>query len=67
MEGKLTWQKTLSESETNKIFKVMLDTNDIFIVVDKTKTNMPNGLPNPAELTTQNFNQVKRSIAILIL
>jgi len=40
MEGKLTYQKTLSADETEKIFKVMTNFNDIFIAVDRTKTHL---------------------------
>ena len=37
MEGKLTYQKTLGIAETEKIFKAMIETNDIFIIVNKKK------------------------------
>ena len=35
MEGKLTYQKTLPAQEADKIFKVMTNTNDMFIVVNR--------------------------------
>jgi hypothetical protein len=35
MEGKLTHVKTLLRDETEKIFRMMLETNDIFISVEK--------------------------------
>jgi hypothetical protein len=49
MEGKLTYWKTLSESETEDIFSVMLDTNDQFIIVSNGQTHLPNGLPSKSE------------------
>ena len=38
MEGKLTFQKNLGTAETEKIFKVITEINDIFIAVNKGKT-----------------------------
>lgn len=35
MEGKLAYQSTLSAAETEKIFRVLVDTNDMFISVNK--------------------------------
>lgn len=64
MEGKLTYWKTLNESETEGIFSVMLDTNDQFIIVDQTRTNLPNGLPSKSEQITKHFEQVRRSIVV---
>lgn len=35
MEGKLNYQKTLIPAETAKIFSLFIETNDIFIFVEK--------------------------------
>ena len=53
MEGKLTYQKTLSPVETEKIFKVMTDTHDIYISVEK-KQNA-----NKSELTSSTLIYAK--------
>lgn len=35
MEGKLSHLKTLSQGETERVFRIMIETNDLFISVDK--------------------------------
>ena len=35
MEGKLTYQRTLSKAETDRVFKLLKDKRDAFITVDR--------------------------------
>jgi hypothetical protein len=41
MEGKVTYQRTLSKTETEKIYKAMIEWNDQFIGVGKKVGQIP--------------------------
>ena len=54
MEGKLTYQKTLSKEESDRVFQVMTSTNDMFIVVNRNaKLDLPPA--NQEQRTTSKF------------
>jgi hypothetical protein len=54
MEGKLTYQNTLSQQETDRIFSVMTNTNDMFIVVNRI-SKLVTPIVTEAQRTTSNF------------
>lgn len=67
MEGKSTYQKTLSQSETTKIFSLFTEANDVFILVEKSQsqTQLGLGLQTKAEIITKTFNSIRKSNALL--
>jgi len=65
MEGKLTYWKTLPEEETEEVFRVMRDTNDMFIVVNYGKKQLQNGIPSKSEQISTLFEQVRRTFVPL--
>jgi hypothetical protein len=59
MEGKVTYLKTLSQLETDKIFKVIVEQNDIYIGIAKSVTEAPPIFVSRAQITASAFKKVR--------
>ena len=62
MEGKLTYIKTLTSGDAQKLFKIMLDKNSAFITVEKAKVQLQSGIMTKSELISYKFRQTKTDL-----
>ena len=61
MEGKLTYQRTLSKEETNRVFAAMRSQNDHFIAVTKTEGPLK-GILTQAEKSKTRFESLRKTV-----
>ncbi len=61
MEGKLTFVRTLSQLETQKVFKMMIETNDIFISVTRNPDQIPELQATKSQISASTFIKIRKA------